>query len=358
DPGGWAPAAGWGAPPGWGSPVTTSPSGGPAPVPPAPGGAPGGWAGYGSPAWAPAPLQPGIVPLRPLSLGEVLDGAFRAVRANPAVMFGLSALVVTVAVAIGAVLQWYLSGYLVGGVDDAFGSADPSGLLAEQLGAGLGLAFVSVVLLVATPVLTGLVIVSVSRSVLGRKISFGEALRQPRAWLVLLFTVLLGLAATVAVVLVVLLVVAVAQQSEGLAAVVGLVAALALLVVTVWVSVRTLLVPPAIMLEGGRFWPSVQRAWRLSRGSFWRLLGTYLLVNVLLSIVQQVVLTPAGVLAGVLGASVGTGPYLLVLSVATVLATTLATTYLASVVALLYIDVRMRREGLDIELARAASATA
>jgi len=48
---------------------------------------------------------------------------------------------------------------------------------------------------------------------------------------------------------------------------------------------------------------------------------------------------------------------ILVSGVAEVIAMTLSTAFLAAVVALLYIDVRMRREGLDVELARASDPT-
>src|SRR4029079_4528506 len=37
--------------------------------------------------------KPGIVPLRPLTFPDILDGAFKAVRFNPKSMVGLSALV-------------------------------------------------------------------------------------------------------------------------------------------------------------------------------------------------------------------------------------------------------------------------
>jgi len=35
--------------------------------------------------------KPGIVPLRPLQLGDILDGAVKAVRFNPKSMVGMSA---------------------------------------------------------------------------------------------------------------------------------------------------------------------------------------------------------------------------------------------------------------------------
>src|SRR5665811_2233450 len=40
--------------------------------------------------------KPGIVPLRPLQFGDILDGAVKAVRFNPKSMVGLSAIVLAV----------------------------------------------------------------------------------------------------------------------------------------------------------------------------------------------------------------------------------------------------------------------
>lgn len=366
-----APPAGWGGSPppaGWGAPP--QPGYGPQPGPgqaPAYGQAPG-WAPAAGPrAWRPPALQPGIVPLRPLSLGEILDGAMRAIRANPAVMFGLSAAVVTIGVLISAVLSRYVAGLLAGTFADLTTMLDPSfdptlsGELDGQFSGALAQLATAPVTSVATTVLTGLLVVSVSRSVLGRTIRVGEVVRSWRVWWVLGFTVLLGAASLLAVGLVVGAVVLLARQDQtGAAVAVGLVALLALVVATVWVTTRTLLVTPALMLEGKGFWATVARAWRLTRGSFWRLLGIYLLVAVLMSVLSQLVAAPFSVLATVVGGGgdiFSPGPTAII-SVGEVIALTASTTYTSAVVALLYIDVRMRREGLDIELGRAAAADA
>lgn len=57
------------------------------------------------PGYRPPADKPGIVPLRPLSLGELYDGAFGAVRHNPGVTLGLTAIIVVVAVAIGTLVS-------------------------------------------------------------------------------------------------------------------------------------------------------------------------------------------------------------------------------------------------------------
>jgi len=301
------------------------------------------------------------VPLRPLGLGEILDGAFKAVRANPKVMFGLAALVVSIAVIVESVVTWYVQGLVAGQVADVVRELDPTGEtgIADQASMLVGQLLALPVTTFATTILTGLLMVSVSRSVLGRSISIGEALRSWRVWWVLGFTLLAGFAVVLAIALVTGAVVGlVALDAPGWAVAVGIVGLVLLVVGGMWFTVRTLLVTPALMLEGKGFWRTVGRAWRLTRGSFWRLLGIYLLVNLLVGIVLQIILTPVGVLTALLlqdplGTSFAS---IVITGIGNAVGLTLSTTFLAAVVALLYIDVRMRREGLDIELGRAVQA--
>ena len=367
----------WAAPAGHGTPPPPQPAQQPGPPPPPPP-PPSGWGqqppgGYGSwgpaappppgVAWRPQALQPGIIPLRPLGMGEIYDGAFRAVRANPRVMFGLAALVVTLAVVLQSVIQWYVKGIVAPQLADLSVDVDPSGQMgfADQMGSAFGLLISAPVTTIATTILTGLLIVSVSRSVLGQVASVREVLRSWRVWLVVAFTFLTGLAIlAVFAVLVTAVVLLVVNDQTGLAVLVGLLGSLLFVVAAVWFATRTLLVPPALMLEGKGFWATITRAWRLTRGSFWRLFGIYLLTSILAGIIAQIIVFPATLIAQLVlrdptATSFGS---IVVIGIGTVIASTLSTTFVSSVVALLYIDVRMRREGLDVELARAAETTA
>ncbi|MCC2312958.1 hypothetical protein [Cellulomonas xiejunii] len=360
-PAGGTDAGAWGqpsAPAGWGQPSTPPGWGQPS--------APPGWGAPpadAAPAWHLPALQPGIIPLRPLGLGEVLDGAIRAVRANPAVMFGLSAVVVTIAVALQTLVQLYVSSLIGAALSDLeltsmVSSTDT--MLVEMLSTSGGQALTLPLLVPVTSVLTGLLIVSVSRSVLGQRVALREVWRTRRVWLLVgfgllqLFVPFLLVAAWGGAV-----VALVGAGADEAALVVGLVGGIALGVVLVWLTARTLLVPPALMLEGRRFWPTVARAWRLTRGSFWRLLGIYLLSNLLVSVLMYLFLVPASVVAGLVTATTGSDDLTVFVSAfGQVVGLTLSTTFLAAVVALLYIDVRIRREGLDLELARAATGAA
>jgi hypothetical protein len=340
------------------APAALPPSGAPAGGAPVPG------------AWRPPALQPGIVPLRPLGLGEILDGAVRAIRANPRVMFGLAAVVVTVTVALQAVVRWYLTPILTGQLADALSGLDTGGAfssgsdgtnLSELYGSSLGQFAATPLTLMATTVLTGLLIVSVSRSVLGEQISGREVLRSSRVWWVLGFTAL-----TAATTLLVFggWVAAVfwlgSNESLGPMVAVALLGGALIVVGSTWFTTRTLLVPAALMLEGRTFWTTVARAWRLTRGSFWRLFGINLLTGVLVGVVSGAITAPVQMISSlVTGDPTGASPAALAIgSIGQAVALTLATTYQAAVLALLYIDVRMRREGLDLDLAQAAAGRA
>src|SRR5271165_4410994 len=155
--------------------------------------------GYGRPGpggWNAAPA-PGGVPLRPLALGDILNGAVTVARRNPAATFGLAAIIMTVygiawAVALGdyrarlatsqSVLQGS-AGQTPQQVQHAFGSL---------FTAVVPLVLVAVVLgLVLNSALTGMLSAVIGQGVLGRRTSLGEAWRAGRIAAVIGATLLL-----------------------------------------------------------------------------------------------------------------------------------------------------------------------
>ncbi len=326
------------------------------------GGQQGGWGG--PVGYTPAPVQPGIVPLRPLSLGEILDGAFRSVRANPRVMFGFSAIVAAVVALLGAISQYLLIPAVAGLVTSTTGTdLDPygDGAVVESTAASLSMIGILPWMLLAQVALSGILTVSVSQSVIGRKAVLSEV--WAKHWKRVLALVGLSVLYFVAVLLVVALLVggvvalAAADQS-GAAVALGIVGGLALLVASIWLSVRLLLVPPVLVLEGGPVWGSVARGWRLSRGSFWRLLGIYLLTQLIVNLITQLVSAPLGLLLGLMLTFAPQAVFIAATNALYGFILIPAIVFTAAVSALLYVDVRIRREGLDVELQRAAEATA
>ncbi len=325
---------------------------------------------YGQPQYGAAPagyaqtsLQPGVVPLRPLGLGEIYDGAFRSIRHNPRVMFGLPALVVAVGSVLGFALAYFLTPYVSQFLIDFLGITDFSASegddLANMYATTIALTpSTMLVQFISTTLLTGLLTASVSRSVIGQRITAAAVWSGygRRALLLIPYSIVLGLVEAVAV----FLLLAPGLFVSGSATALGIsllgIGSIAATVLLFWLTIRTLLVPPALVLEGQGLWATVVRAWKLTRGSFWRLTGIYVLAAVIVGIVNQVITTPISIIGSLFlmdGAGLG---YVLTLTLAAGLGLIISLAFLAPVVALQYIDLRIRREGLDIELARAAGA--
>ncbi len=397
-PSGGDRAHGAGAPAGggpWQAPGAPTPSGWERPAPPpgspdprdgAPGGgapddgtpddgtpadgAPGG-AGPGAdqPAWGRPPTdqppwaapRPGIVPLRPLSLGEIFDGSFRAIRTNPATMLGVSAVVVAITAALSLLPQaWALQGVVT---STALNETSPDlgaavGDLADVIGTS---AISGVISFLSLTVLSALLTVAVSGAVLGRRTSVSGLWQRTRGRLlrVIGLALLSGLLTALAAgtVLAVGLGGAYLAGSGTPAAVVAVLAVALSLVVLVLLYVRWSMAAPALLLEEIGIWRALRRSWRVTRSSFWRVLGILLLTAVIAGVASAVVRGPFGVLAGTVADGTTFGSALVnvgLTSLGSVVAQTVLAPFQAGVAALLYMDLRMRREGLDVELIRAS----
>ncbi len=135
-------------------------------------------------------------------------------------------------------------------------------------------------------------------------------------------------------------------------------------VVAVWLAVRFSLASPALMLEKQGIRQAMSRSAKLVRGSWWRVLGIQLLAAVIVGVVSAVIAIPFSLIAaafsgeGISGLLNGTGDlgwtYFVISGIGAVIASMIKFPISAGVTVLLYIDQRIRREALDLELARAA----
>nr|WP_284290087.1 hypothetical protein [Angustibacter aerolatus] len=284
-------------------------------------------------------------------------------------LFGLSGVVMAAVFLLSTVLQVLGLPQLVGALPgDETASVDDV-QVAGLIGGGT-LAFVVPLLLqgLATIVLTAVLILAVSDAVVGRKPSVGEVVRRmlPRVWAVIGVSLLSGfvLLALYAVVALPAVLLFVAGSTVGgvVAVLVGL---LVLVLLGPFLWVRLAFAGPALLLENIGVWASLRRSWRLSVGSWWRCFGILLLTAIIAGAVGGLVTAPFAVIGSVLGAvsatnadvSLSTSQVIgtVLQNLGSVVATTITAPFSAAVVALLYIDLRMRREGLDVALARAAA---
>lgn len=345
--------------------------------PPQPAPPPTGWGqGWSGAGWVPPPdVKPGVVALRPLGVGELLDGAVATLRQNPGPMLGLSAVVAVITQLVQLAASWLVVRDTSAALEGLSDTTDVA-TVASTVSGGLTVALFAVVIAwLATILLTGILTLVVSRAVLGQRMSAGAAWRgaRPRLLRLIGLTVLVALivAAPVVVVVALCLVLWAAGVPAAAVAVVAVVLGTTAVVLAVWLYVRYAVATPALMLEttdaAGRSRPSttigaLRRSAVLVRGAWWRTFGILLLAFVIATVVSQVVAVPAAL--PLLFEGPFTNPdgsptllYFIIQGLAGVVATTLTAPFTAALTVLLYVDRRIRREALDIELARAAGVT-
>ncbi|HYO38621.1 MAG TPA: hypothetical protein VER39_03090 [Nocardioidaceae bacterium] len=309
--------------------------------------------------------KPGVVALRPLRLGDFFDGAFATIRRNPTAMVGLAAVVTTVFLVVPVLLTLALAG--TGHLSlDVSGDPAQGGLGALESGAVTALSYLGTVFgALATVVLNGLLVRVVAEAVLGRRTSAAAAWASTRGRLLRLC----GLTALNLVVVLGLLGVPLAlgiaaglQVGVAQGLLVGVPLLLAGVAALAFVQVRCFqLAAPALVLERIGVVASLRRAAQLSRGQFWRLLGVQLLTVLVVGVVAQVIAVPLTLLglAGPLFLPGTTGALVLVFAgyLSQVVVGAVTTPFTSAVVALQYVDQRIRKEGLDVQLIAAAQAT-
>jgi hypothetical protein len=308
-----------------------------------------------------APPKPGVIPLRPLGLGEILDGAFQACRRNPMATFG-SAILLQAVVALMTVL-------LLGNVVSSFEvleseTATTDSIIAAVAGFGVAATITGVVSAVALLVLQGILVIPIARAVINQRTSFGQAWRIARGRILPLlgFGLLSFAAGLVGLVLVVGISALAVVGLEEYSALVIVPLALGAVALLVWVSTKIVVAPATLMLEGTGPWTSVKRSWALTRGNWWRTFGIVLLTSLIVSIIASVISTPLTFAVSlVFGFSASASatpdaldsiPLLLATQAITALFSAIGYAFQAGVTSLLYVDLRIRREGFDVVLMR------
>lgn len=323
--------------------------------------------GYG---YAPPPaLRPGIIPLRPLGLGDIFDGTIKLIRSNPRVMLGLSAIVAACAavpVAIGQAVLLRDMGSLIANPGTTEADIDRmGGGFLGQYGGSIISVFIG---LVAVTVLTGMIMRVLGRAVFGGKITAGEAWQLVKGRMGALFgvaglTLALLLAPLVVIIPVFLLLSGVlAGQGAGGAAIgIGMFLLVFILyfAYALLINSRFSFASAAAVLEGLGPVAAMRRSWDLVTGDFWRVLGILLLTSVLANMISSLLLIPFMII-GFVVAIVGGGSLAaavvsaVLMAIGSTIGAMIAYPIQSGVAGLLYTDRRMRSEAFDLVLQTAA----
>ncbi|MEV5242442.1 glycerophosphoryl diester phosphodiesterase membrane domain-containing protein [Streptomyces cinnamoneus] len=324
----------------------------------------GGWGNNPWPPPAPPAPKPGVIPLRPLGVGEILDGAFTTLRRHWRTALGISLAVAVVTQTAQTVVTglWFgdQSALAELGRQDTVSPQELLDALKEGLGA---LALIIPISLIGSIIAAAMLTVVVSRAVLGKPVSVADAWASTRAQLLgmtglfLAIPVLITGAFAVGMLPGLLLIGAGAEAAGTAALLVGGAAGLAG-AACLWI--RYCLAAPALVLEKQGVKAAMGRSAKLVQGAWWRICGIQVLVIMIVFVAGAIVEMPAMaiklILTGGPTADDATSwPSLIVNGIHATITSTLTLPITAGVTALLYMDQRIRRESLDIELARAAA---
>jgi hypothetical protein len=109
--------------------------------------------------------------------------------------------------------------------------------------------------------------------------------------------------------------------------------------------VRFVFGPTAVVVEGTRGRQAMRRSWHLAKGRFWPIFGTLVLAGILTALVGIILSLPFQLI----GNAMGSGGWVL-RAIGQSLSSVITLPFSAIVTVLLYFDLRIRKEGLDLAI--------
>ena len=315
--------------------------------------------------------KPGIIPLRPLTIGDLFSGAFEAIRSNPKVLFGFT-VVIMLFVSLIASVSILLSG--LGYESVANTDYDPQALHQSMTDRSnvLLLRMISnmvqwITTFAGTTILTGLLASTVSQMTVGRNLTLSEAWAMTRKRL----GSLLGSFALTAVITMIPVVLWIVAVFASLAALMGgnddlwwlvlvaLAAFIPIFILVYFFQIKLLFAPICAVLEEIGPVASLKRSWSLVKGEFWPTLGRFLLLNLAVSFIGGFIGFVIGLIGGLVSVAATSDPSSPVGSAIAIffvmLGSSLLLPFSASFETLMYTDLRIRKENFASVLAQAGA---
>lgn len=314
---------------------------------------------------SPSPVQPGIVPLRPLGVGDLFSGTFEALSKNPFILFILPGIVTIVAGIITLVTIYFALPNFTSLVDfDGRISTDDL----STIGMTMTLRTIPFVLILLG--LAGLfpaIVVpnGTADAIIGKKLSAEDAFKRFKSRLLamiglnilwaFLFTLIVSVTFTVFS-LVALGVNYVTDRSHTQMMMVfllfGSVGAITTFLVCVFFHVRFIFAQTVCAVENLSPFKALKRSWKLTQGVAFKTLGRTILIAMVMGAIGSIF---SGVLSTFTTFTISTDPqmYLTAIPLAAVASTIvqmlvmpLSQTYIA----LMYVDERIRKENFAYTL--------
>jgi hypothetical protein len=286
-----------------------------------------------------------------MTVGDILDGAFKLLKANAKTLFTIVAVFVVPLQLLGAFAQRNVlggAGFFDALNDPSLAEAGTEQPVTDQL-----ISYLATLLnLVVLPFLAGAISQVVGASYLGEELSPAPALARTlrRAWSLFASWVVVHVLEVGALVALPVTGIVLAVLVDGplravfvlfalVTVVAGIAGALAVMALSVAVA-------PAVVVEELGPIRGIRRSWSLMRRRFWPVLGIALLAGLISNVLGQVL----GVVPTFAGVIVGLEWGWILVAVGAILTALVTTPIVAIVATLQYFDARIRFEGFDLQV--------
>ncbi len=288
--------------------------------------------------------------LRPLGVGDIVDRVFALYRARPLLFLAIAAVpyLVLVLSITGLTLVFAASFVALIAIanEAATGAVPDTAAVLAAFGSVMVFLFVIVVLaVVILSAQSAALVDAMSEGYLGRQITLGRAFRDGlRAAPSVIGAGLLVFFGIIVLWVVLIVVAAISQQ-----ALLALGAVLFALVGTVYIASSALVAPVVATVERVGPATALRRSWTLSSGNRWRIIGLQLLLLIINGVISAL-LSTVFVTTFISDLTIRT----IVQQIANIVATVAWAPVQWGTFAILYYDLRVRREAFDLQLAAEA----
>lgn len=290
--------------------------------------------------------------LTPMSVADIVDASIRLYRRNFGPFVGITAIVYA-PMGVLQIIMMYAAGQMMQNATSSSAGPAPEHL-AVIFGTYIGLLLMA---LLAVPISQGALSIAVSRRYLNYPVTVGDAYSAIGVrWASLIgavFLTVLMIGGVTAIIFTpgTMLVAMLAERKEIAGAVaVGVLFFGGLVVAVIYLWVKLMFVTAVVAVEGTSAVAGITRSWNLVSNEWWRCFGTYFLLGLVTLIIMYAVSYPVSAVAMF---AVGTANLALgqaISGAVTMVANMVIQPILIVALVLLYYDLRVRKEGFDLQL--------
>jgi hypothetical protein len=303
-----------------------------------------------------------LIDIRPMDLGDILDGTIRVYRKRPWVFVAILAIIVSVPMFVTQVATTYMMnlGLEILNSIRISGAMDLSGVVTsrEYINASAAMLVSGFLLFFLAPIAQAAMVYTVSETILGREVDVSRSLNHIKPISgVIIFAYFLYLLIAIGVLAVVMGIIALITMAVGIQNTLEVVsiAMFLLLIYSLFITfltVKYMFIPQSVVLDNTSAAVGLKRSYGLSTGYWWRTFGIYVVISLVVGIIsgllgQGIKLIEVGInhipgVTSMIGLALG-GVIMTCISLFLNPVTFIAST-------LMYYDLRIRKEGFDLVL--------